>query len=61
MEQPVERSSEISWKQYNDLPTFDRWLDQLLKLYPDLLTEYIYGKSYENRNLRAVKLSHKAV
>lgn len=33
----------------------------MLKQYPDELTNYNVGKSYEKRNIRAVKLSRKSV
>lgn len=33
----------------------------MLKQYPDVLTNYNIGKSYEKRNIRAVKLSRKSV
>lgn len=33
----------------------------MLEEFPNVLTNYNFGYSYENRTLRAVKLSHKAV
>lgn len=49
------------WKQYYNLSDIYNWLDQMLDKYPHLLTHYNYGKSYEGRPLRAVKISHKEV
>lgn len=49
------------WKQYYNLSDIYNWLDQMLEKYPHLLTHYNYGKSYEGRPLRAVKISHKKV
>lgn len=61
MEQPKVLRSGLSWTQYNDLSTIYKWLDELLEQYPKLLKSYNYGKSYEGRPLRAVKLSSKSV
>lgn len=60
-ETPNSRSVRFGWHQYNDLESIYRWLDRMLKKYPDILTNYNYGTSYENRTLRAIKLSHKSV
>ncbi|XP_031623242.1 zinc carboxypeptidase-like [Contarinia nasturtii] len=59
-EQPqhLERSG-FGWKQYYDLTAIYAWLDELLEQYPNVLTNYNYGTSYENRTLRAIKVSHK--
>lgn len=51
----------FGWERYYDLPDIYRWLDQLLEQYPDILTNYDFGKSYENRTMRAVKLSKRKV
>ncbi|XP_055307071.1 zinc carboxypeptidase A 1-like, partial [Sitodiplosis mosellana] len=59
-EQPknLERSG-FGWKQHNELGAIYAWLDDLLEQYPNVLINYTYGISYENRPLRAVKVSHK--
>lgn len=51
----------FGWKKYNDLETVYAWLDELIEKYPNIVTGYEYGKSYEGRPLRAVKVSHKKV
>lgn len=53
--------ADFGWTQYYNLEDIYSWLDQLLKQYPDVLKNYNYGKSYEGRTLRAVKVSHKPV
>lgn len=60
-EQPTKLSSSFGWKQYHDLPAIYAWLDELLKKYPNILTNYDFGRSYENRTMRAIKLSHNEV
>lgn len=54
-------SSEFSLTQYNNLSVIYEWLDNLLERRPNVVTNYVYGKSYENRPLRAIKVSHKPV
>lgn len=61
MEQPDVLCSDFSWTKYNDLTVFYKWIDKLVKRYPKVVTDYVYGKSYENRPLRAVKVSHRPV
>lgn len=51
----------FGWNKYHDLNVIYKWLDQLLEEYPNVLTNYVYGKSYEGRPLRAIKVSHKKV
>lgn len=60
-EQPEELRSIFGWEQYNDLASIYSWLDEQLEKYSNVLTNYDFGKSYENRTLRAVKLSYKKV
>lgn len=60
-EQPKELQKAFVWTQYYDLSAIYAWLDELLVAYPNILTNYNFGKSYENRTLRAVKLSHNEV
>lgn len=47
----------FGWEKYYDLPDIYSWLDQLLEEYPDTLSNHNIGKSYENRTIRAIKLS----
>lgn len=61
MEQQDVLCSDMSWKKYNDLTVLYKWLDKLIERYPKIVTEYVYGRSYENRPLRAVKVSHRSV
>lgn len=55
------RRAAYSWDEYYDLTEIYAFLDQLLEQHPDKLTNVNYGTSYENRTLRAVKLSNKKV
>lgn len=51
----------FGWNKYYDLDAIYKWLDNMLEQYPKELTNYNIGKSYENRTIRAVKLSRKEV
>lgn len=51
----------FGWQRYHDLIDIYTWLDQLLEQNPDILTNYDFGLSYENRTMRAIKLSKKKV
>lgn len=51
----------FGWKKYHELNDIYKWMDQLIKNHPDELTNYDIGKSYENRTIRAIKLSRKKV
>lgn len=51
----------FGWDKYHNLTVIYNWLDQLLEKYPEVLRNYNYGTSYENRTLRAVKVSFKQV
>lgn len=51
----------FGWEKYYDLHDIYSWLNQILEQYPNSLTNYNFGTSYENRTMRAVKLSMKKV
>lgn len=54
-------SAGFGWKQYYDLNAIYAWIDEILEKFPFVLTNYNFGTSYENRTLRAVKVSHRNV
>lgn len=59
-EQPdVTPRAAFGWKQYHTITEIYDWLDQQLKQHPQLLTNYNIGKTYENRVIRAIKLSYR--
>lgn len=49
----------FGWENYHTLDEMNAWLDGLLELYPNILTSHHVGYSYQNREIRAIKLSHK--
>lgn len=60
-EQPSDKSTQFSWSAYYNYDVIYEWLDQKLKENPQILTNVIVGRSFENRTIRGVKLSHKKV
>lgn len=55
------RAEEFGWTQYYNLEQIYEWLDWLLVANESVLTNIDIGLSYENRMIRAVRLSQKAV
>ncbi|XP_058449258.1 uncharacterized protein LOC131429226 [Malaya genurostris] len=53
------RRNGFGWQDYYSTAEIYAWLDEKVEQYPSILTSTIYGKSYEERDLKAVKLSHK--
>lgn len=49
------------WTHYYTVTEIYGWLDDLLEKYPNVLTDFTIGSSFENRTIRAIKLSHKPV
>lgn len=57
----VSPRAELGWESYYTLEEIYAWLDDLLEQYPTILTPHLVGYSYEGREIRAVKLSHREV
>lgn len=51
----------FGWESYHTFEEIYDWLDELLAEYPNILTPHLVGYSYEGREIRAVKLSHRPV
>ncbi|XP_031627768.1 zinc carboxypeptidase-like [Contarinia nasturtii] len=47
----------FGWNRYNTLKEINDWMDEMLRQYPSVLTNYDIGRSYEKRTIRALKLS----
>lgn len=53
-------AEEFDWNNYFHLETIYAWLDSLAEKFPSHITVVQAGKSFENRPIKGVKLSHKA-
>lgn len=51
----------FDWTDYMTYTEIYDWLDEQILAYPTLLTNLTIGTTYEGRNIRAVKLSYRAV
>lgn len=60
-ETPPIQPKAFGWTVYNNYSEIYNWLDELLETYPDVLTNYVIGSTYQGRPIRAVKISHKPV
>lgn len=55
----MESKAKMNWTQYQRLPVIYDWLDDLAAKHPDLISSHIVGLSYENRPIKAIKISSK--
>ncbi|XP_053692244.1 zinc carboxypeptidase-like [Sabethes cyaneus] len=53
------RRDEFGWTKYHSLDEIYDWIDGLVAQHSDILSVEFVGNSYEGREVRAVKLSHK--
>lgn len=60
-EQKRNYDGSYGWKRYYTIREIYEWLDDKLEEYPKVLTNLTVGTSYQNRTIRAVKLSNKPV
>lgn len=49
------------WETYHSLEEIYAYLDELLERFPTVLTPFTVGYSFENREIRGVKLSRQEV
>uniref|UniRef100_A0A1Y9H2W9 Peptidase M14 domain-containing protein n=1 Tax=Anopheles dirus TaxID=7168 RepID=A0A1Y9H2W9_9DIPT len=54
----AKRSDTFSWDEYQTLEDIYAWIDALALQYPSILTVQSIGRSYEDRDMKVVKLSH---
>ncbi|KAJ6625702.1 Zinc carboxypeptidase A 1 [Pseudolycoriella hygida] len=58
-ETPAIQPRAFGWTAYNNYTEIYDWMDVLLETYPTILTGHIVGTTYQDRPIRAVKLSYK--
>jgi hypothetical protein len=54
-----ENNAAIDWTAYWPLETQYAWLDELITQYPNIVTPFTIGNSYEGRPIRGVTISYK--
>ncbi|KAH8305192.1 hypothetical protein KR018_000540 [Drosophila ironensis] len=58
-QRPKQRTGYMEWTQYHTLDEIYAWLDEIEQRYPDIVTPFTIGKSYEGRIIRGIKISYK--
>lgn len=59
-EKPKKRSSTgMDWNDFHTLDEIYTWLDDIVKRYPDIVTPFNIGYSYEDRLIKGIKISYK--
>ncbi|XP_030377120.1 zinc carboxypeptidase [Scaptodrosophila lebanonensis] len=54
------RSDDYSWTQYHELNDTYQWLENMAGKYPEVASVFVAGQSYENRELRGLRIAYKA-
>ena len=49
----------MDWNDYHTLDEIYTWLDEISKRYPDIVTPFTIGYSYEGRLIKGIKISYK--
>lgn len=52
-------SEDFGWKKYYPLESIYKWIDSMLEQYPTVTSPIYAGKTYENRELKGVKISYR--
>ncbi|EDW69192.1 zinc carboxypeptidase [Drosophila virilis] len=58
-QRPRQRTSQMEWTQYHTLDEIYAWLDVIEARYPQIVTPFTIGNSYEGRPIRGIKISYK--
>lgn len=53
------RSDDYTWSEYHELNDTQKWMQNLVAKYPDTVSLFVAGRSYEGRELLGMKISHK--
>ncbi|XP_066995073.2 zinc carboxypeptidase [Anabrus simplex] len=59
-QEPPENSTVFGWTSYQPLSQINNWLDSQAKEYPNVVTTLIGGRSFEEREIRGIKISYKS-
>ncbi|CAH2241667.1 jg26967 [Pararge aegeria aegeria] len=49
----------MNWNQYHDLGQINKWLDEIVKTYPSIVTSVVMGKSFENRDIKGIIIRYR--
>jgi len=49
----------FGWNDYHPLDTMYDWMDKLPAQYPNIVSVFVVGKTFEGRQIKGIKISHK--
>ncbi|CAF1351069.1 unnamed protein product [Rotaria sordida] len=52
-------TNDFAYDKYHTIEDIHAWIDQIVATYPDMVTSFTVGKSYENRDMKGFKISSK--
>ena len=50
-------ADDFAYNKYHPIDEIHAWVDQMVQTYPDLVTSFTVGQSYENRPMKGLKIS----
>jgi hypothetical protein len=50
-------ADDFAYDKYHTLEEIHQWVDRMVSTYPDMVTPFTVGKSYENRDIKGFKIS----
>jgi murein tripeptide amidase MpaA len=56
-QQPKKQRKALDWTSYWTYEEVNQWMDSLIAQYPSSVSNINYGKSFENRDLRGIKVN----
>ncbi|CAF4074389.1 unnamed protein product, partial [Rotaria sp. Silwood1] len=61
LSRPSLNVNDFAYDKYHSVDEIHAWIDQMASTYPTLATPFTVGKSYENRDMKALKISSSKV
>jgi hypothetical protein len=55
--QPSTVNADFAYNKYHTLEDIHAWIDLMVQTYPTLATSFTVGQSYENRDMKGLKIS----
>ncbi|CAF4492834.1 unnamed protein product, partial [Didymodactylos carnosus] len=55
----VKNNDDFDYAKYHNIADINAWIDQMVVAYPDLASTFSVGKSYEQRDMKCIKISSK--
>jgi hypothetical protein len=49
--------NDFAYDKYHSIEDIHSWIDQMVQTYPSLASSFVVGQSYQNRNMKGLKIS----